>query len=54
MLLLGMHAGALADRLPKRSILLTTQSLNAAATLALAVITISGWFGRPMCTRSRW
>ena len=42
MLLLGMHAGALADRLPKRSILLTTQSLNAAATLALAVITISG------------
>ena len=42
MLLLGMHAGALADRLPKRSILLTTQSLNAAATLALAVITIAG------------
>ena len=42
MLLLGMHAGALADRLPKRSILLTTQSLNAAATLALAVVTIAG------------
>src|SRR3984957_9905942 len=42
MLLLGMHAGALADRLPKRRILLTTQSLNAAATLALAVITIAG------------
>jgi MFS family permease len=42
MLLLGLHAGALADRLPKRRILLTTQSLNAAATLALAAITISG------------
>src|SRR6202046_4473929 len=42
MLLLGLHAGALADRLPKRRILLTTQSLNAAATLALAVITIAG------------
>ena len=42
MLLLGMHAGALADRLPKRRILLTTQSLNAAATLALAVVTIAG------------
>jgi MFS family permease len=37
-----MHAGALADRLPKRRILLTTQSLNAAATLALAVVTIAG------------
>jgi MFS family permease len=42
MLLLGMHAGALADRLPKRRILLTTQSLNAVATLALAVVTITG------------
>ena len=29
MLLLGLHAGALADRLPKRRILLTTQTLNA-------------------------
>ena len=42
MLVLGMHAGALADRLPKRRILLVTQSLNAIATLALAVITIAG------------
>ena len=42
MLLLGLHAGALADRLPKRRILLTTQSLNAAATLALAVVTLAG------------
>jgi MFS family permease len=42
MLLLGLHAGAVADRLPRRRILLTTQSLNAAATLALAAITIAG------------
>ena len=42
MLLLGLHAGALADRLPKKRILLTTQMLNAVATLALAAITISG------------
>ncbi len=42
MLLLGLHAGAVADRLPKRRILLTTQSFNAVATLALAAITISG------------
>jgi MFS family permease len=42
MLLLGMHTGAVADRLPKRRILLTTQSLNGVATLALAVITLSG------------
>ncbi|HET9081813.1 MAG TPA: MFS transporter [Trebonia sp.] len=42
MLLFGLHAGAVADRLPKRRILLTTQSLNAAATLALAAITVSG------------
>jgi len=43
MLLLGLHAGAVADRLPKRRILLTTQLLNAIATAALAVITIGGW-----------
>jgi MFS family permease len=42
MLLLGLHAGAVADRLSKRRILLITQSLNAAATVALAAITISG------------
>jgi MFS family permease len=41
-LLLGLHAGGVADRRPKRRILLTTQTLNAAATAALAVITISG------------
>jgi MFS family permease len=41
-LALGLHTGGMADRLPKRRILLTTQTLNAAATTALAVITIAG------------
>ena len=41
-LVLGLHTGGLADRLPKRRILLTTQTLNAAATTALAVITVAG------------
>jgi MFS family permease len=42
MLLFGLHAGALADRLPKRRILLITQTLNGIATAVLAVITITG------------
>ncbi len=42
MLLLGLHAGAVADRLPRRRILLTTQTLNAVFTGALAAITIAG------------
>jgi MFS family permease len=42
MLLLGLYAGAVADRLPKRRILLTTQALNAVALTTLAVITLSG------------
>jgi MFS family permease len=42
MLALGLHTGAVADRLPKRRILLTTQTLNAAAAGTLAVITIAG------------
>ena len=41
-LLLGLYTGGVADRLPKRRILLTTQTLNAGATAALAVITIAG------------
>ena len=41
-LLLGLHAGAVADRLPKRRILLITQTLNGITTAALAVITITG------------
>jgi MFS family permease len=42
MLLLGLQAGAVADRVPRRRILLTTQTLNAIATGALAAITIAG------------
>jgi MFS family permease len=42
MLLLGLHAGALADRWPKRRILLITQTLNGIITAALAVIIITG------------
>jgi MFS family permease len=42
MLLLGLHAGAVADRRPRRRILLTTQTLNAVATGTLAAITIAG------------
>jgi MFS family permease len=41
-LALGLHTGAVADRLSKRRILLTTQTLNAATTGTLAVITIVG------------
>jgi MFS family permease len=42
MLLFGLHSGLVADRLPKRSILLATQTLNATATSVLAVITLTG------------
>ena len=42
MLVFGLHTGLVADRLSKRRILLITQTLNAAATSALAVITIIG------------
>jgi MFS family permease len=42
MLVLGLYTGAMADRLPKRRILLSTQTLNAAATAALAVVTAAG------------
>jgi MFS family permease len=41
-LVLGMHTGVVADRFPKRRILLTTQALNAAAAATLAVITLAG------------
>jgi MFS family permease len=41
-LIFGLHTGLVADRLPKKRILLTTQTLNAIATGALAVITIAG------------
>ncbi len=42
MLAFGAHTGVVADRLSRRRILLTTQTLNAAAAGALAVITIAG------------
>jgi MFS family permease len=42
MLALGLQAGLVADRLPRRRILLTTQTLNALAAGTLAVITLSG------------
>ncbi|MFI5909524.1 MFS transporter [Dactylosporangium sp. NPDC051541] len=41
-LLFGVHGGALADRYRKRTLLLLTQSVNAALTTALAVLTIAG------------
>ncbi|MGI5131435.1 MFS transporter [Pseudonocardia sp. CA-107938] len=42
MLLLGMHGGLIADRFPKRTVLLLTQSLNAVVSGTIAVLTISG------------
>ena len=42
LLVLGLQAGAVADRIPKRRILLTTQTLNAIATGLLALITVLG------------
>jgi MFS family permease len=42
MLILGAYTGVVADRLPRRRILLTTQTLNAVTTGVLAVITIAG------------
>jgi MFS family permease len=42
MLLLGVHGGMLADRFPKRTILIITQSLNGALSAGLAVLTLTG------------
>jgi len=42
MLVYGAYAGVVADRLSRRRILLTTQTLNAVTTSALAVIIIAG------------
>ena len=41
-LLLGAHTGLIADRFPKRRILLATQMANAILTACLAVLTIRG------------
>nr|WP_246170813.1 MFS transporter [Pseudonocardia hierapolitana] len=42
MLLLGMYGGVIADRYPKRVVLMITQSLNGILSGALAVLTITG------------
>ncbi|MFI6285904.1 MFS transporter [Streptomyces sp. NPDC051018] len=42
MLLFGLYGGVLADRLPKRPLLLATQSAMGLTGLALAVLTLSG------------
>ncbi|TQK45347.1 putative MFS family arabinose efflux permease [Streptomyces sp. SLBN-118] len=42
MLLFGLYGGVLADRLPKRQLLVATQSAMALTGLALAVLTLSG------------
>ncbi len=42
MLFLGPLGGVIADRYPKRRLLVTTQSINAVASAALAVLTIMG------------
>ncbi|MEO9104708.1 MAG: MFS transporter [Terrimesophilobacter sp.] len=42
MLFFGPLGGVIADRYPKRRLLITTQSINALACTALAVLTISG------------
>ncbi|MEU7871681.1 MFS transporter [Dactylosporangium sp. NPDC049140] len=41
-LFLGVHGGQLADRYPKRSLLLATQTVSAALTGTLAVLTVTG------------
>jgi MFS family permease len=42
MLLIGMYGGVIADRYPKRVVLMVTQSLNGLLSAALAVLTITG------------
>jgi MFS family permease len=42
MLLIGMYGGVIADRYPKRIILMVTQTLNGILAATLAVLTISG------------
>ncbi|MFE7380692.1 MFS transporter [Streptomyces zhihengii] len=42
MLLFGLYGGVLADRLPKRKLLLATQAAMGATGVALAVLTLSG------------
>jgi MFS family permease len=42
MLLIGMYGGVIADRYPKRTVLMVTQTLNGLLSGALAVLTITG------------
>ncbi|MGH8965587.1 MAG: MFS transporter, partial [Actinomycetes bacterium] len=42
MLLIGMYGGMIADRYPKRIILMVTQTLNGLLAATLAVLTITG------------
>ncbi|OZM81661.1 MFS transporter [Pseudonocardia sp. MH-G8] len=42
MLLIGMYGGMIADRYPKRMILMVTQTVNGLLAASLAVLTISG------------
>ncbi|WP_433298761.1 MFS transporter [Pseudonocardia sp. CA-142604] len=42
MLLLGVHGGMIADRYPKRAILMVTQGLNCSLSGTLAVLTLTG------------
>jgi MFS family permease len=42
MLLIGMYGGVIADRYPKRAVLMVTQTLNGLLSGALAVLTITG------------
>jgi MFS family permease len=42
MLLIGMYGGVIADRYPKRVVLMVTQTLNGLLSGALAVLTITG------------
>ena len=42
MLLLGMYGGVIADRYPKRRLLMATQTVNGILTTVLAVLTITG------------
>jgi MFS family permease len=42
MLFIGMYGGLIADRYPKRAVLMLTQTLNGLLSAALAVLTITG------------
>lgn len=47
-LLLSLPAGALADRMDLRRLVITTQSLMLAGSAVLTVLTTAGWVGKPV------